>query len=118
MTNLQNSLERLRTLAIDQPENQKNIILESIKEIQNSVRISHHVAEHVESLRQNKNMTEDDERIIHQYEAMSSKFKEQEQSNFQEFITMLKKEVVQAEKARDKMKKKYLDFKKKVEDAA
>ncbi|KYG83951.1 hypothetical protein AWW67_02200 [Roseivirga seohaensis] len=118
MSNLIKNLERLRTLANDLPENQKNVILESIKEIQISLRISHHVAEHVESLRQNKNMTEDDERIIHQYEAMSSKFKEQEQSDFQEFITMLKKELVQAEKARDKMKKKYLDFKKKVADAA
>ena len=84
MSNLSKNLERLRTLANDLPENQKNVILESTREIQNSVRISHHVAEHVESLRQNKNMTEDDERIIHQYEAMSSKFKEQEQSDFQE----------------------------------
>ncbi|WP_323757976.1 hypothetical protein [Roseivirga sp.] len=111
MTNLQNSLERLRTLANDLPENQKSVILDSIQDIHNTWRISHHVEEHIESLRQsciNKNITAKGERTIRHYMALASRFKEQEQSNFQEFITALKKEFALNEKERDYWKEQFL----------
>jgi hypothetical protein len=115
MTNLQNSLERLRTLSIELPENQKNIILESIKDIPNETHLaaSFHVFKHVEFQRElnaDKIMTEEDEISLNRFEELALRFQKKEQFNFQEFIIDLEGEVERNEKERDFWKEKYLEI--------
>jgi hypothetical protein len=116
MTNLQNSLERLRTLANDLPENQKDIILRSQLYLPDEtyLRVSFHVYQHLEFQRKlytDKIMTEEDQISLNRFEALALKFQKQEQSNLQEFITTLEEEVERGEKERDFWKEKYLGIK-------